>query len=127
LYQKYDGAVDEWTLSVAMASDTANGGLSQLEEHYKTFVVSLSLIPIIPMLTEKPQTEQDFPEIAGAGLNWVRIPLPFWALEVRDGEPFLKQTAWKCVFPRLKSSLILIIPQLFSQGYSMGAQIWHSH
>jgi len=41
LFQKYQpAAVDEWTLSVAMAADTANGGLSQLEEHYKTFIVS---------------------------------------------------------------------------------------
>jgi len=41
LFQKYQpAAVDEWTFSVAMAADTANGGLSQLEEHYKTFIVS---------------------------------------------------------------------------------------
>jgi glucan 1,3-beta-glucosidase len=121
LYQQYNGTVDEWTLSVAMASDTANGGLSQLEQHYNTFIVSLSLIPIMPMLTEKTQTEQDFAEIAGAGLNWVRIPLPYWAIEVRDGEPFLKQTAWKCVHSCPKSFSVLNIPQLFSQGYSMGA------
>lgn len=40
LFQKYPTAVDEWTISVAMAADTANGGLSQLENHYKTFIVS---------------------------------------------------------------------------------------
>ena len=38
-YQKYVGAVDEWTLSLLMAADTASGGMSQLEEHYKTFIV----------------------------------------------------------------------------------------
>ena len=32
--------MDEWTLSQNMAADTANGGLNQLEEHYKTFIVS---------------------------------------------------------------------------------------
>ncbi|KAF9239593.1 exo-beta-1,3-glucanase [Melanogaster broomeanus] len=71
-------AVDEWTLSEAMAADTAGGGLSQLETHYQTFI-----------------TEQDFAEIAGAGLNFVRIPLPYWAIETRVGEPFLAQTCWK--------------------------------
>jgi hypothetical protein len=41
LFQKYQpAAVDEWTISIAMAADTASGGLSQLEEHYKTFIVS---------------------------------------------------------------------------------------
>lgn len=78
LYQKYPGAIDEWTLSQAMAADTSSGGgLSQLETHYKTFI-----------------TEQDFAEIAGAGLNFVRIPLPYWAIEVRSGEPFLPKTSW---------------------------------
>lgn len=41
LFQKYQpAAVDEWTISTAMAADTASGGLSQLENHYKTFIVS---------------------------------------------------------------------------------------
>jgi hypothetical protein len=41
LFQKYQpAAVDEWTISTAMAADTASGGLSQLENHYKTFMVS---------------------------------------------------------------------------------------
>lgn len=42
------------------------------------------------------QTEEDFAEIARAGLNWVRIPVPYWALETFDGEPFLAHVAWKC-------------------------------
>lgn len=33
-------ARDEYTLSQAMALDTANGGLDQLERHYDTFIVS---------------------------------------------------------------------------------------
>ena len=41
LFQKYQPqAVDEWTLSTAMAADTSSGGLSQLETHYQTFIVS---------------------------------------------------------------------------------------
>ncbi|KAI0054166.1 glycoside hydrolase family 5 protein [Auriscalpium vulgare] len=77
LYQKYPGTVDEWELSAAMAADTAGGGLGQLEDHYKTFI-----------------TEADFAQIAGAGLNFVRIPIPFWAIETWSGEPFLAKTAW---------------------------------
>ncbi|KAF9783831.1 glycoside hydrolase family 5 protein [Thelephora terrestris] len=78
LYQKYGGAaVDEWTLSTLMAADTASGGLNQLEQHYDTFV-----------------TEIDFAEIAGAGINWIRLPIPFWAIDVWEGEPFLPRTSW---------------------------------
>ncbi|KAH7909262.1 exo-beta-1,3-glucanase [Hygrophoropsis aurantiaca] len=81
LFEKYLNstpiAVDEWTLSECMAADSAGGGLGQLEEHYKTFI-----------------TEQDFAEIAGAGLNFVRIPLPYWAIETRADEPFLPKVAW---------------------------------
>ncbi|KAJ6606478.1 exo-beta-1,3-glucanase [Mycena vulgaris] len=62
--------IDEWTLIQA-------GGAAQLEEHYKTFI-----------------TEQDFMEIAAAGLNFVRIPLGYWAIEVLDGENFLPRTSW---------------------------------
>lgn len=47
LYEPYSDpslpvpAIDEWTLSWAMANDTANGGMKQLEHHYDTFIVSL--------------------------------------------------------------------------------------
>jgi aryl-phospho-beta-D-glucosidase BglC (GH1 family) len=80
LFQKYPGAVDEWTLSNLMRADTANGGINQLEDHYNTFV-----------------TEADIAEIAGAGLNWIRLPVPFWAIETWPGEPFLAQTSWKYI------------------------------
>ncbi len=59
-YEQYaPNAVDEWTVSQAMAADTANGGLQQLTNHYDTFI-----------------TEQDIADIAGAGLNYVRLPFP---------------------------------------------------
>ncbi|KII89223.1 glycoside hydrolase family 5 protein, partial [Plicaturopsis crispa FD-325 SS-3] len=89
LYQKYVNnttpAVDEWTLSENMAADTAGGGLNQLEDHYKTFI-----------------TEKDFAEIAAAGLNFVRIPLPYWAIETRDNEPFLAKTSWTYFLKAIK-------------------------
>ncbi|KAL5483051.1 hypothetical protein ACEPAI_8280 [Sanghuangporus weigelae] len=85
LYQKYQtGAIiaeDEWTLSQAMAADTSEGGgLSQLEEHYDTFI-----------------TEEDIAQIAGAGLNWIRLPIPFWAIDEWGEEPFLTRTCWKYI------------------------------
>ncbi|KAJ4463749.1 glycoside hydrolase superfamily [Lentinula edodes] len=80
-FEKYTTAVDEWTLSEAMAADTSTGGgLSQLEDHYNTFI-----------------TEQDIAEIAGAGLNWIRLPIPYWAIETWPGEPFLAKTSWKYI------------------------------
>lgn len=79
LYEKYVNqsgtpVVDEWTLSLAMGSNLAQ----EMEEHYKTFI-----------------TEQDFADIAAAGLNWVRIPIGFWAIEAINDEPFLAGTSWK--------------------------------
>jgi len=78
LFQKYPGAVDEYTLSKLMRADVAGGGINQIEDHYKTFI-----------------TEQDFADIAAAGLNWVRLPVPYWAIETWDGEPYLAGVAWK--------------------------------
>lgn len=45
---------------------------SEMENHYKTFIVCLSPLSRTVVLTSL-QTEQDFAEIAAAGLNWVRV------------------------------------------------------
>ncbi|GAA5851799.1 hypothetical protein JCM8547_000056, partial [Rhodosporidiobolus lusitaniae] len=83
-------AVDEWTLSENLRRE---GGVERLEEvlrgHYESFV-----------------TELDFLAIAQAGLSWVRLPVPYWALKTwggggkgrREGmveEPFLEGVAWE--------------------------------
>ncbi|CAE6427831.1 unnamed protein product, partial [Rhizoctonia solani] len=80
LYEPYQpAAVDEWTLSEAIAANTSSGGLQKvLEEHYATFI-----------------TEEDFAQIAAAGLNWVRVPIAFWAVEKLPEEPFLERVSWK--------------------------------
>ncbi|KDR72002.1 hypothetical protein GALMADRAFT_1344210 [Galerina marginata CBS 339.88] len=78
IFQRYPTATDEYSLSQLMAADTANGGLQQIEDHYDTFI-----------------TEQDIAEIAGAGLNYLRVPIAFWAVETWDGEPYLAKTSWK--------------------------------
>lgn len=80
-------AVDEWTLSAALLR--RGQLLPVLEEHYNTFI-----------------TEEDIAQIAGAGLNWIRVPIPFWAVETWDdvgvdvagqkvSEPFLPKVCWK--------------------------------
>ncbi|KAG9033592.1 hypothetical protein FS837_002421 [Tulasnella sp. UAMH 9824] len=89
LYEPYLNATpmaqDEWTLSLAMAADTANGGLNQLETHYDTFI-----------------TEEDFAQIAGAGLNWIRLPIPFWMVAKLPEEPYLERVSWKYALKAFK-------------------------
>ncbi|KAH7337940.1 glycoside hydrolase superfamily [Rhizoctonia solani] len=71
-------AVDEWTLSEHIAADSSSGGLQKvLEEHYSTFI-----------------TEEDFAQVAAARLNWVRIAIPYWVIEIAPGEPFLEEVSW---------------------------------
>ncbi|WVQ81392.1 hypothetical protein IAT38_003516 [Cryptococcus sp. DSM 104549] len=77
LYERYQNttpkAIDEYTLSQAMGDNLA----AEMEEHYKTFI-----------------TEEDFAQIAAAGLNYVRIALGYWAVETIDGEPYLPKVSW---------------------------------
>lgn len=78
LYEKYVGhspvdIIDEYTLTQAMGSNAAK----EMEEHYATFI-----------------TEQDFAEIAAAGLNWIRIPIGYWAIEVLPGDPYVPKLSW---------------------------------
>lgn len=65
---------DEWTLSAAMGKANLRRIVTK---HYETFI-----------------TEQDFAQIAAAGLNWVRIPIGYWAIETWPGEPFLERVSW---------------------------------
>ncbi|KAJ7773286.1 glycoside hydrolase family 5 protein [Mycena metata] len=86
LFQAYPSAPDEWTLAALMRAD---GTLQKtMETHYDTFI-----------------TEQDIAQIAGAGLNWVRVPIPFWAINTWSdvgtdatgatvAEPFLDTVVW---------------------------------
>ena len=90
LFEQNAGTVDEWTLSQALAAKGADALQQTIEDHYNTFI-----------------TEEDIAQIAGAGLNWVRVPIPFWAIEKWDNvgvdpttgaavaEPFLARTCWK--------------------------------
>ncbi|GAA5946560.1 hypothetical protein JCM3775_002138 [Rhodotorula graminis] len=68
-------AEDEYTLSQNLRDQGRL--MSTLREHYDTFI-----------------TEKDFIAIAAAGLNWVRIPVPYWAVETWVDEPYLEKVAW---------------------------------
>ncbi|TFK84199.1 glycoside hydrolase family 5 protein [Polyporus arcularius HHB13444] len=61
--------VDEWTFGQDQNRQTA---LSALQNHWSTWI-----------------TEQDFIDIAAAGLNHVRIPIGYWAFDVGPGEPYI--------------------------------------
>ncbi|PWN51778.1 glycoside hydrolase [Violaceomyces palustris] len=90
LYEPYENtsspAVDEFTLSQRYLSE---GGASNLRakmvEHYESFI-----------------TEQDFAAVAAAGLNWIRLPIGFWALETYDDEPFLEKVSWNYVLKAIQ-------------------------
>ncbi|KAF4868804.1 putative glucan 1,3-beta-glucosidase D [Colletotrichum siamense] len=74
-YDSRLGIIDEYTLCTHLgAKKTAQ----VLEDHYKSFV-----------------TEDTFKEIADAGLDHVRIPFNYWAIEVYDGDPYLFRTSWR--------------------------------
>lgn len=117
IYQRYPGAVDEFTLSTLMAADAANGGLAQLETHYDTFIVSVYMWQLSRTLTKgfdldrtgyrgdgrsvfclPVSFQEQISRLLGAGLNWIRVPLAFWAIETWEGEPYLEGTSWKSAF-----------------------------
>ncbi|TFK19970.1 exo-beta-1,3-glucanase [Coprinopsis marcescibilis] len=62
--------IDEYTFG---QYQDRNRALATLRNHWETFV-----------------TEADFAEIAGAGLNHVRIPIGYWAFELGPGDPYIQ-------------------------------------
>lgn len=101
--------VDEWTLCQALGDNLTNF----MTNHYETFIVRcpfhLPLSVVCPQYIAKrfcAQTEIDFARIAGAGLNWIRLPLPYWFIEGYEDEPFLAEVGWKyfvrCVYSCLQ-------------------------
>ncbi|TGJ79398.1 hypothetical protein E0Z10_g9362 [Xylaria hypoxylon] len=74
-YDSRLGIVDEWTLCTHLGIKTT---ASTLEKHYATFV-----------------TEQTFKEIRDAGLDHVRIPYSYWAVQTYDDDPYLFRISWR--------------------------------
>jgi hypothetical protein len=61
-------------------------------------------------------------------LNFVRIPLAYWAIETRNNEPFLAKTFWTYVSFRFSSHPYLTLPtKILSQSDSMGSQVRNPH
>jgi glucan 1,3-beta-glucosidase len=65
-----NGVIDEWTFGQYQSKSAAQ---SALQQHWDTWI-----------------TEQDFADIAAAGLNHVRVPIGFWAFDVSAGEPYVQ-------------------------------------
>lgn len=82
IFSKYDlseGIVDEWTLIDHINStEGIDSVVDLMETHYSTFV-----------------TESTFQEIQEAGLDHVRIPFGYWAVQTWDDEHFLPQISWR--------------------------------
>ncbi|PWN47653.1 glycoside hydrolase [Violaceomyces palustris] len=60
--------IDEWTFGQYVGD-----AYSRLESHWASFI-----------------TEDDFRQIASAGLNHVRIPIGYWAFDTSNGEPYVR-------------------------------------
>lgn len=70
-----DGTPDEWSLCKKLGKEKA---AEVLEKHYATFI-----------------TEADFKAIADAGLDHLRIPFSYWAVEVFDDDAYLFRVSWR--------------------------------
>lgn len=95
--------VHSWLL-IQRAADSTSWRLITTHSLYVQLPSDLSCYPYRRLYPPRSlfssltvQSEQDFAEIAGAGLNWIRLPIPWWAIEVWDGEPFLPRTSWKYI------------------------------
>ncbi len=73
-YDSKLGIIDEYTLCKYLGTRCE----SILEKHYATFV-----------------TEDTFRQIRDAGLDHVRIPFSYWAVQTYDGDPYLFRTSWR--------------------------------
>lgn len=62
--------VDEYTFAQSLGPDEAK---ARLERHWSSWI-----------------TKSDFDEIASDGLNFVRIPIGYWAVKPGAGEPYVQ-------------------------------------
>ncbi|KAF7359593.1 Glycoside hydrolase family 5 protein [Mycena venus] len=79
LFQPYPFAPDEWTLAALMRADGSPAEHDGEALRY-LYCALLSGSPALANANARTQTEQDIAAIAGAGLNWVRVPIPFWSI-----------------------------------------------
>ncbi|KAH7014154.1 glycoside hydrolase superfamily [Microdochium trichocladiopsis] len=81
-YPKSLNIIDEWTLTKHLGASEA---AKVLEKHYATFI-----------------TEEDFKNIAAAGLDHVRIPFSYWAVQTYDDDPYVPQISWRYLLRALE-------------------------
>ncbi|KAJ1323933.1 glucan 1,3-beta-glucosidase [Microdochium nivale] len=74
-YPKNLNIIDEYTLTKHLGPKEA---AKTLEKHYATFI-----------------TEADFRDIAAAGLDHVRIPFSYWAVQKYDDDPYVAEISWR--------------------------------
>ncbi|KAK9314579.1 glycoside hydrolase superfamily [Lipomyces starkeyi] len=74
IYNLSQGIVDEYTLSAHLGDNAKD----TFEKHYMSFI-----------------TEQTFSDIRDAGLDHVRIPYPYWAIENLEGDPYVEKVSWR--------------------------------
>lgn len=65
-----NAAKDEWTFTEILGKDAAK---SRLQDHWNSWF-----------------TQDDFNQMAAAGLNHVRIPIGYWSVIPRDGDPYVQ-------------------------------------
>ncbi|KAJ2255220.1 hypothetical protein GGI13_001727 [Coemansia sp. RSA 455] len=74
LFKQWEGdnpqVVDEWTYCAALGKNECT---SRLKQHWSTWV-----------------TESDIATLAKLGLNYLRIPIGYWAFTVKDDEPYVQ-------------------------------------
>ncbi|KXS19641.1 glycoside hydrolase family 5 protein [Gonapodya prolifera JEL478] len=68
---------DEWILCSTIGKAACT---TLLENHYDTFI-----------------TEQDIKEISEVGLNLIRIPINYWALNANASDPYPENVGWKYI------------------------------
>lgn len=74
-FEPYNEAVvDEWNLCLKLGT----AAKLTIEKHYATFI-----------------TEDDFTQIKAAGLDHVRIPYSYWAVQTYDNDPYVEYVSWR--------------------------------
>jgi glucan 1,3-beta-glucosidase len=65
-----NGGVDEYTLTQELGKEAAK---AKLQQHWNSWI-----------------TQDDFQQMAAAGLNHVRIPIGYWSVVPIEGDPYVQ-------------------------------------
>ncbi|KAF9050981.1 hypothetical protein BDZ89DRAFT_1153912 [Hymenopellis radicata] len=94
-------STDNGTVPSTSGSITGKDGSEVTMEDGTKFTYRLGLLVGHRRLTKLGKDRifglKDFAYIAGAGLNWVRIPIPYWAIDKQNDEPFPEKVCWKYI------------------------------